>query len=152
MVIQIQDKDKKEQICRSILEALPDWFGMPEGINEYTDSSRELPLWADMDGEVVRGFVVLKETSQYTAEVCVMGVRKEFHRLGIGKQLFRALYEFARENGYEFLQVKTVQDGFYESYNKTNAFYKSMGFKELECLETYWDKDNPCQIYVMSVK
>ena len=42
--------------------------------------------------------------------------------------------------------------GMYEDYDRTNKFYISLGFKEFEVIEDYWDKDNPCQIYVMSLK
>lgn len=51
-----------------------------------------------------------------------------------------------------FLQVKTVQMGKYEDYDKTNKFYISLGFKEFEIFPTLWDEANPCQIYVMSLK
>lgn len=33
----------------------------------------------------------MKETSHYTVEICVMGVRKEYHRLGIGSKLFQII-------------------------------------------------------------
>lgn len=49
------------------------------------------------------------------------------------------------------MQVKTVVMGKYNEYDQTNHFYLSVGFKELEVIETLWDKDNPCQIYVMSL-
>ena len=50
------------------------------------------------------------------------------------------------------MQVKTVREGMYEDYDKTNRFYRSVGFSELEVIEDLWDADNPCQIYVMSLK
>ena len=50
-----------------------------------------------------------------------------------------------------FLQVKTVKMGVYADYDITNRFYLSLGFKEFEVIEELWDKDNPCQIYVMSL-
>lgn len=54
--------------------------------------------------------------------------------------------------GYSFMQVKTVQMGRYDSYDKTNLFYQSMGFQEFEVFPTLWDEWNPCQIYVMALK
>ena len=60
--------------------------------------------------------------------------------------------ETAKADGYEFTQVKTVKMGMYEDYDKTNLFYRSCGFKELEVLPFHWDEANPCQIYVMSLK
>lgn len=38
------------------------------------------------------------------------------------------------EKGYSFIQVKTVQMGKYEVYDKTNKFYRALGFKEFEMI------------------
>lgn len=73
------------------------------------------------------------------------------HRQGIGRDLFEAFYSYAKEHGYSFLQVKTVQEGRYDEYDKTIQFYKNLGFKELECFPTLWDEWNPCQIYIMAI-
>ena len=94
----------------------------------------------------------MKETSHYTVEICVMGVKKEYHCLGIGSKLFEAFYQYAKEKGYEFIQVKTVREGMYPDYDLTNAFYQKVGFRELECMEGLWDEANPCQVYVMAVR
>ncbi len=80
-----------------------------------------------------------------------MGVLEEFHKKGIGKKLFEKAKKYAIKRGCSFIQVKTVQMGKYESYDKTNKFYLALGFKELEVLPTLWDEDNPCQIYIMSI-
>ncbi len=144
------DTDKKT-IARTILEALPDWFGIPEATEQYiADSSGKVFLCA-YDGEKPVGFLYLKETGRHTVELAVMGVLKEYHRLGIGRKLFEAARERAEGQGYSFIQVKTVQMGRYDSYDDTNRFYLSLGFKELEVFPTLWDECNPCQIYIMSV-
>lgn len=81
-----------------------------------------------------------------------MGVLNEYHRHGIGKELFLNAKKLASEKGYTFLQVKTVQMGHYEEYDNTNRFYLSLGFKEFEVFPTLWDEWNPCQIYIMSLR
>lgn len=151
MVRLVEEKDQKERICREILGALPDWFGIPESREAYIRDSRAQPFWADLEDGAVRGFLALKETSPYTAELAVMGVLPAYHRQGIGRALFAAFHQYAREKGYAFLQVKTVQEGRYASYDQTNAFYRSLGFRELECFPTLWDRQNPCQIYIRNV-
>ena len=97
------------------------------------------------------GFLYLKQTGKDTVELAVMGVLEEYHRKGIGKELFNRAKKAAKEMGYSFIQVKTVQMGKYESYDDTNQFYISLGFKELEVFPTLWDEWNPCQIYVMGI-
>ena len=81
-----------------------------------------------------------------------MVVLKDYHRSGIGRLLVEMAKETASSRGYEFMQVKTVKMGVYEDYDKTNLFYISCGFKELEVFPLLWDDANPCQIYVMSLK
>ena len=81
-----------------------------------------------------------------------MGVLKEYHRHGIGKELFLNAKNLHQKKGYTFLQVKTVQMGHYEEYDNTNRFYLSLGFKEFEVFPTLWDRWNPCQIYIMSLR
>mgnify|MGYP000913581544 CR=1 FL=1 len=65
---------------------------------------------------------------------------------------FEEAKEMAVAHGYSFLQVKTVQMRRYDEYDATNRFYISLGFKEVEVLPTLWGEENPCQIYVMSLK
>ena len=83
--------------------------------------------------------------------LAVMGVLKPCHRKGYGRALVDAAVAYARQTGYEFMQVKTVQMGKYEEYDRTNRFYLSCGFKEFEVFPTLWDEWNPCQIYVLSL-
>ncbi len=151
MVRQIEKKEWKEGICRNLLKSLPDWFGNQESIEEYAQSCREVPVWADLDGERVRGFIAFKATSPYAGEVYVMGVRQDCHRMGVGRALFDALYGYAKGQGFRFLTVKTVAMGRYEDYDGTNRFYQALGFMELECFPLLWDEANPCQVYVMDV-
>lgn len=151
MITYIENDIEKTQISSTILKQLPDWFGLPESTKRYIEDSRRMPFWAWIENGSALGFIALKETSPYTAEIYVMGVLPEYHHKGIGKELFRALEEYAKQHGYSFLQLKTVESGHYEEYDRTNAFYRSMGFKELECLPTVWDEWNPCQIYVKNI-
>ena len=141
----------KQRIAREILEALPEWFGIPEAREEYIKKSAAQPFFAAFDGENAVGFLCLDETGKDTAELCVMGVLKDHHRRGVGRRLFEAAKERARALGYSFLQVKTVQMGKYPEYDATNRFYLALGFREFEVFPTLWDEWNPCQIYVMSL-
>ena len=141
----------KQRIAREILEALPEWFGIPEAREEYIKKSAAQPFFAAFDGENAVGFLCLDETGKDTAELYVMGVLKDYHRRGVGRRLFEAAKERARALGYSFLQVKTVQMGKYPEYDATNRFYLALGFREFEVFPTLWDEWNPCQIYVMSL-
>ena len=150
-IIKLTNNAEKQTITRSILEALPDWFGIPEAREEYIEGSPDHIFFCAYDEDKPVGFLYIKETGKDTAELAVMGVLKEYHRQGIGRALFEHAKAAAREAGYSFLQVKTVQMGRYEDYDNTNKFYLSLGFKEFEVFPTLWDEWNPCQIYVMAL-
>ena len=148
IIKEIVDIDEKEKISREILNDLPEWFGMPESTEEYITDSQDKPFIACfMDNEAI-GFVVLNSTSVDCADIFVMGVKKKFHRMGIGLKLNNAFEILAKKLGYTYSQVKTVKTGCYKEYDITNKFYIAMGYKELECFPTLWDEWNPCQIYI----
>jgi len=147
----INAPDLRATIASDVLHALPEWFGIPESISEYIESCRTAPFWTAFCGDAPAGFIAMKETGRATAEIHVMGVKKEYHRSGAGRALCSALEEYAREQGYEFLQVKTVKMGKYPEYDVTNRFYLAMGFREFECFPDLWDEANPCQIYVKHI-
>ena len=151
-VREVTEPIEKAKIVRLILEALPDWFEVPESREAYIRESGSQQLFAAYDEDRPVGFMCLKETGKDTAELSVLGVLKEYHGKGIGRELFQKAKEAAVRKGYSFLQVKTVKMGVYEDYDKTNRFYLALGFKEFEVFPLLWDKDNPCQIYVMSLK
>ena len=142
---------EKQQIARLVLEALPDWFGVQEPREGYIQESADLLFFAAFDGDQPVGFLCLKETGKDTIEIHVMGILREYHRKGIGRQLFDRAKDAATQAGYSFLQVKTVQMGTWEDYDGSNRFYRALGFKEFEVFPLLWDEANPCQIYVMSL-
>ena len=133
-----------------VLNILPDWFGFPESTAKYISDCRELPFWAYFSEACPQGFIALKQTGEVSAKIYVMGVLPQIHRHrhGIGTALWNAFLQYAENNGYEYVQVKTVQSGHYKGYDITNKFYKSLGFCELECLPALWGAENPCQIYI----
>ena len=152
MIRFIEDPEERRSISRLVLESLKDWFEVDESREQYIRESADQPFWAAFENDDPAGFLCLKQTGNATVELAVMGVRKEYHRKGYGRRLFDAAKDYAVMKGFSFMQVKTVRSGMYEDYDITNKFYVSVGFRELEVLEEYWDKDNPCQIYVMNLK
>ena len=146
----IEDAELKASIVKDILIGLPNYFGLPESTANYIEESKELDLWAAIfNGEYI-GFITLKRTSEDCGEIHCMGVKNEYHRMGIGRNLFLAMEEEAVES-YSYLQVKTVDEGHYSEYDQTVAFYKSLGFSKLEVFPTLWDEHNPCLILIKSI-
>lgn len=148
----IPDTNKKKEICRNILSALPDWFGIPESVDNYVEKCSAMPFWAAIiQGDAV-GFIAVKSTSSWAAEIYVMGILKEHQKSGIGRSLFTFCYDYCKQNGYEFLQVKTLDKSNSDMYYAaTRAFYLAMGFRELECIPEIWSSENPCMVMIMSI-
>ena len=139
----------KAAVCRDILQALPEWFGLPHAIEDYARAVEALPMFGCVvDGAVV-GFLALKSHTPVAAEAYVLGVKKPWQRRGVGRNLFGAAEQNCRESGVKFLTVKTLAashpDAFYAS---TRAFYAAIGFLPLEIFPTFWNADNPCLIMV----
>lgn len=147
-IIEIIDKEEKKAISKEVLNDLPEWFGLSESTQKYISDSQNKPFVAAYANDEPVGFIVLNETSKDCADIFVMGIKKKFHRMGVGSMLNEAYEAIARKLGYTYSQVKTVQFGHYKEYDISNNFYIAMGYKELECFPTLWDEWNPCQIFV----
>lgn len=151
MIEFIIDQREKKKISGDILRCLPEWFGIQESTEEYIRISAELPFWAVCIRGEPAGFLAMKETGPAAAEIYVMGIRKEYQHSGLGRALWEACRKYAREHGYRYMQVKTVKRGCYEIYDRTNDFYRAIGFEELECFPDLWDQWNPCQVYIQYI-
>lgn len=158
MIAEVTNPDIKSTICNTILRSLPNWFGVPESIVDYTKSVRDMPFYACYanDGvsndDIPIGFVAIKVHNTYTAEVCVMGILSEYHRMGIGCKLIDTCVTYCKEHGHRFLTVKTLADLSPDpDYAKTRAFYLAQGFCPLEVFPQIWDEANPCLFMAMSV-
>ena len=145
----ITESEEKCLIAREILKDLPEWFGIPAATEAYIQESKEQVFAAAFAGEASAGFMTMKETSPFTAEIAVCGVKKRFHRQGAGSAMFAEIKSYARQQGYEYLQVKTVAAGCYPEYDATRMFYENLGFRALEVFPTLWDERNPCLVMVM---
>src|SRR5699024_2945041 len=146
----VEDAALKEMITMEVLYDLPEWFGLSESTNEYIHHARKQPFWAAKLQKKILGFISMKETSVNCAEIYCMGVKKDFHGKGTGSLLIEALEKFASQE-YNYLQVKTVDEGHYKEYDQTVSFYKKMGFKKLEVFTTLWDEWNPCLIMIKKI-
>ena len=148
---EVMAAEEKRRIAAEVLADLPEWFGLPESTASYVRQCGELPLWAAREAGEDVGFIALKQTSPYTAEICVRGVKKRFHRQGVGTLLWQALLARVRDMGCEYAQVKTVAAGHYEEYDRTRRFYENLGFRALEVFPTLWDAWNPCLIMIRKI-
>ena len=89
---------RKDDVAASaaILERLPQWFGVATANDAYVESLARLPAFVAIrpeaqapDAQAVVGFLAIEQHHPNAAEITVMGVDPELHRLGIGDTLVR---------------------------------------------------------------
>ena len=87
MITEITDSAEKQAIARKVLEALTEWFEVEESREGYIRDCVNWTFLAAKEDDKAMGFLCLKKTGNATVELAVMGVMKEFHRNGVGRQL-----------------------------------------------------------------
>ena len=125
---------------------MPEWFGIPESTQAYIEGATTLQVWA-----ALTGFISLSYSSADCAEIDCLGVKKSYQGRKIGSQLLATLEREARKK-VDYLQVKTVAEGSNKDYDRTNVFYRSLGFKKLEIFPQLWGSQNPCQILIKKLE
>lgn len=141
-----------ESRCEAILRSLPDWFGIESAIVDFVKAIESLPTLMVTGGEDDIGFLTLKIHGPEAADAYVLGIRREWHRRGVGRAMFAEGEAWLVTQGIRFLQVKTV-DPARECvhYASSRRFYESIGFTKLETFPTLWDECNPCLQMIKTV-
>ena len=149
-VSEIQESERKSKYTETILRNLPEWFGNENSLRDYVNKVAKLPFWAAFnESGVCIGFLSVKIHYGRTGEIFVCGVLPEYHKKGIGKKLFSYAEEYFINCGCKYVIVKTLSEiAHYEPYDKTRAFYLSVGFEPLITLTEMWDDENPCLIMI----
>ena len=150
VIKEVKDEEQKMAVVAKVLKDLPEWFGIPESTQAYIEGAKDLKVWTAFQESNLLGFVSLSYSSEDCAEIDCLGVKKSFQGQGIGSQLLATLESEARKN-FDYLQVKTVAEGSNKDYDRTNIFYRSLGFKKLEIFPQLWDLKNPCQILIKKI-
>jgi GNAT superfamily N-acetyltransferase len=131
-------------LCRELLNELPDWFGIPEAVDEYVATAERATAVVAIADRLEVGLLTLVRHTTFAAEIDVMAVKPDHHRLGIGRTMVDRAERVLTKDGIEYLQVKTLADTVeYEPYARTRAFYLACGFRPLQVFPDLWDPENP---------
>jgi len=127
--------ERDPHAVRRLLEALPDWFGDPEAIDNYVadagDESFVSVLSRDANG--VSGVALVRRHFPESAELHLIAVNPHARGNGIGRSLVERVALDLAADGCTMLSVHTVGPSFEnEPYAQTRAFYRSVGFLPLE--------------------
>jgi ribosomal protein S18 acetylase RimI-like enzyme len=79
----------------------------------------------------------------------VLGVKRRFHRRGVGRALIECAGDFAMRSGLFFLAVKKLAAENPDPHNAaTRRFYEAVGFVPIEVFPALWDARNPCLLMI----
>ncbi|WP_229674176.1 GNAT family N-acetyltransferase [Nakamurella endophytica] len=134
---------------RRLLAGLPEWFGIPQAVEDYVAAAGRLPtvLARDRTGVVV-GALLLDRHYAESAEIHLLAVDRRLHRHGIGTALIAAAERAVRADGAVLLSVKTLGPSRPDpGYDATRRFYRARGFLPVEELHGLWE-GNPCLVMV----
>ena len=146
------DAEARAYICRELLAALPDWFGLPDANARFERDVRELPMWVARLGGRAIGFVTLRQHFPATAELHLIAIHPAHHRHSIGAGLIAAIESHLRGTATRHLTVKTLAPEAGDPYYaRTHRFYAAQGFLPLEVFPTLWDPENPCLLLSKSL-
>ena len=142
----------KAEICRAILEALPDRFGNQKVVELIVKEAPSVPMLGACDGNDYVGMMTLKRQTPQTIEIRALGVMPDRHRQGIGRALIEEVENYATQQGAVLLSLKTVGPSDPNPiYQDTRAFYDALGFVQVEELPL-WGPDAACLLMVKSLK
>ena len=139
-IVQRSDPNAVERLLR----ALPDWFGIEQSLREYVEDARTKPTYLAIDSATTEAIGALLITRHFpeSAEMHVLAVDPGHHRRGIGTALAQRFEDDMRADGARLLEVKTLGPSCPdESYAKTLAFYRAMGYLPLEELQGLWPEE-----------
>jgi GNAT superfamily N-acetyltransferase len=102
---------EKQKICQSILDDLPDWFGVETTNQSYVRTIVDYPMFvAYLDNRQPVGFLSLRERTLLSSEIYLLGVLQAYHHQGIGTALIQTAENEALKSNKRFLQVNTIPE------------------------------------------
>lgn len=135
--------------CESILNDLPEWFGLEAANRAYIARLSTLPaVVAEQCGQVI-GFLSITQHNPRSAEIEVLAVDRSFHRNGVGRGLLRWAEAWCRVHEVAWLHVKTRGPATPDPcYERTRRFYLAEGFDALFESTTLWGPEDAALILV----
>ncbi len=139
--------------CERILNALPEWFGIPSANEEYLASLLRLTTFVALVESQVVGFLALEQHFPESSENHVLAVHPDNHRQGVGRALLDHSEQWLRARGVEVLFVMTLGPSDpYTPYASTRAFYTAFGFRPLFETTALWGPENPALVMAKAVQ
>jgi ribosomal protein S18 acetylase RimI-like enzyme len=99
------------------------------------------PAIVGTTGEAIAGFLVYTLRDRATAEILWMGVKEEYHGLGLGTHLLDTLESILRERSIQKLLTSTLSYTVpYKPYEKVRTFYYRRGFRSIAMERNFYEE------------
>ena len=98
VIKEVKGEDQKMAVVDESLRDFPEWFGIPESTQAYSEGAKDLKVWTAFQESNLLGFVSLSYSSEECAEIDYLGVKKAHQGRGIGSQLLATLESEAGKN------------------------------------------------------
>ncbi|MDH3217369.1 MAG: GNAT family N-acetyltransferase [Candidatus Krumholzibacteria bacterium] len=136
--IRAMEPDDKPAIL-ALARSLTQFF--PEDVIELISQSLNTRpvLLGDLGKEVV-GFLVYAVRDSHTAEIVWMGVKEEYHGLGLGSLMLDTLEKTLADQGIQKLVASTLSYTVkYKPFEKVRTFYYHRGFTSMGIQNNYYE-------------
>ncbi len=142
MMMEIRKATKKHmEESLEIARDLKEWF-TKEALKNMNIDFKINNLFVAVDKEVVVGFLCYNSKDGIMNFIWA-GVKREFQRKGIGRNLLDYVVSEARKLGMKTIEVETLtEEEDYKPYELTRNFYKKYGFKKIytkRAVKKGWD-------------
>jgi len=128
------DKPLVLRLAKSLSEFFPE-----DVIRLIDESLNKNPCFVGLLGDEIVGFLVWAYRDPQTAEILWMGIKEDYHGLGLGTMMLESLERQIERNGVTKLVVSTLSYTVdYKPYEKVRAFYYARGFKSLGIQQDYY--------------
>ncbi|MBI5803355.1 GNAT family N-acetyltransferase [Candidatus Pacearchaeota archaeon] len=122
-IIKARKNEKKESL--EIAEELKEWF-KEDAIKKMRKNFNK-NLYVLKNGEI-KGFINFR-LNRKSITILNLGVKKKYHRKGLGTKLLRFLEKIAHKNKINDLRLETLTyEDNYKPYKLTRDFYLKNGF------------------------
>lgn len=147
----IFDREKKSKITEEVLRDLPKWFGIEESTQEYIEDVKTLDFYSVCNAELI-GFMAIKEVYSEVANLHVLGIKKAYHKQGVGTMLYEYVEKNLINQGYKYVSVYTLSEKHSDlGYKKTRHFYEKVGFSPVFESATEWGEKNPFLLMIKKI-
>jgi len=91
-------------------------------------------------GDEIIGFITYELRDDATAEILWMGVKKNYHGLGLGTMMLESLERMFRDQGISHVVATTLSYTVkYKPYEKVRTFFYHRGFKARAIQSNYYE-------------